>query len=183
MVHIHVKSLVKHREQRSCSVPLTMQPAGRAERAGSFTQTLSHGSVSLSSCSRSHYSNGWKYAASMIEYSCTARKNNVLENSNSRRLSCRQCRQHSHITNSEIQNKITCPKKSRKLNTRQTSGFRYGHVTLQSLAAGYRRFGTTYRSHYFNTCTVHLSLLCTMTNKCTIISQIITLPHVSTWTG
>jgi hypothetical protein len=30
MVHIHVKSLVKRRIQRSCSVPLTMQPAGRA---------------------------------------------------------------------------------------------------------------------------------------------------------
>jgi len=32
----------------------------------------------------------------------------------------------------------------------------------------------------FNTCTVHLLLFCTMTNKCTIISQIITLLHVST---
>jgi hypothetical protein len=32
---------------------------------------------------------------------------------------------------------------------------------------------------YFNKCTVHLLLLCTMTNKCTIISQIITLLHVS----
>ena len=30
------------------------------------------------------------------------------------------------------------------------------------------------RAHYFNPCTVHLSLFCTMTNKCTIISQIIT---------
>jgi len=34
--------------------------------------------------------------------------------------------------------------------------------------------------YYFNTCTVHLLLFCTMTNKCTIISQIITLLHVST---
>ena len=33
---------------------------------------------------------------------------------------------------------------------------------------------------YFNTCTVHLLLFCTVTNKCTIISQIITLLHVST---
>jgi hypothetical protein len=33
---------------------------------------------------------------------------------------------------------------------------------------------------YFNTCTVHLLLFCTMTNKCTIISQIITLLHVLT---
>jgi len=33
---------------------------------------------------------------------------------------------------------------------------------------------------YFNTCTVHLLLFCTRTNKCTIISQIITLLHVST---
>ena len=33
---------------------------------------------------------------------------------------------------------------------------------------------------YFNTCTVHILLLCTMTNKHTIISQIITLLHVST---
>ena len=33
---------------------------------------------------------------------------------------------------------------------------------------------------YCNTCTVHLLLFCTMTNKCTIISQIITLLHVST---
>jgi hypothetical protein len=33
---------------------------------------------------------------------------------------------------------------------------------------------------YFNTCTVHLLLFFTMANKCTIISQIITLLHVST---
>ena len=33
---------------------------------------------------------------------------------------------------------------------------------------------------YFNTCTMHLSLFCIMTNKCTIISQIITLIYVST---
>jgi len=32
----------------------------------------------------------------------------------------------------------------------------------------------------FNTCTLHILLFCTMTNKCTIISQIITLLHVST---
>jgi len=32
----------------------------------------------------------------------------------------------------------------------------------------------------FSTCTVHLLLFCTMTNKCTIISQIITPLHVST---
>ena len=33
---------------------------------------------------------------------------------------------------------------------------------------------------YLNACTVHLSLICTITNQCTIISQIITLLHVST---
>ena len=33
---------------------------------------------------------------------------------------------------------------------------------------------------YFNTCTVHLLVFCTMTNRRTIISQIITLLHVST---
>jgi hypothetical protein len=33
---------------------------------------------------------------------------------------------------------------------------------------------------YFNTCNVHLLLFCTMNNKRTIISQIITLLHVST---
>jgi len=33
---------------------------------------------------------------------------------------------------------------------------------------------------YFNPCTVHLSLFCTLSNKCTIISQIITFLHVST---
>jgi hypothetical protein len=33
---------------------------------------------------------------------------------------------------------------------------------------------------YFNTCTVHLSLICIMTNKCKINSQIITLLHVLT---
>ena len=33
---------------------------------------------------------------------------------------------------------------------------------------------------YFNTCTVHLLLFCTMTNKCTIISQNITRVHVTT---
>ena len=32
----------------------------------------------------------------------------------------------------------------------------------------------------FNTCIGHLLLFCTMTNKCTIVSQIITLLHVST---
>jgi hypothetical protein len=40
-------------------------------------------------------------------------------------------------------------------------------------------FCTNY-GYCFNTCTVHLSLLCAMTNKCTIISQIITLLHVPT---
>jgi len=35
-------------------------------------------------------------------------------------------------------------------------------------------------NNYFNTSPVHLLLFCTMTNKCTIISQIITLLHVST---
>jgi hypothetical protein len=34
--------------------------------------------------------------------------------------------------------------------------------------------------YYFNTCTMRLLLFCTMTNKYTIISQIITLLHVST---
>jgi len=34
--------------------------------------------------------------------------------------------------------------------------------------------------HYFNPCTVHLLLFCTMNNKYTIISQIITLLGVST---
>jgi len=33
---------------------------------------------------------------------------------------------------------------------------------------------------HFSTCTMHLLLFCTMTNKCTVISQIITLLHVST---
>jgi len=32
---------------------------------------------------------------------------------------------------------------------------------------------------YFNTCTVHLLSFCAKTNKCTIISQIITLLRVS----
>ena len=35
-------------------------------------------------------------------------------------------------------------------------------------------------SFVINTCTVHLLLFCTMTNKWTIVSQIITLLHVST---
>jgi len=34
--------------------------------------------------------------------------------------------------------------------------------------------------YYFNICTMHLILFCTMTNKCTIISQIITFLHVLT---
>jgi hypothetical protein len=34
--------------------------------------------------------------------------------------------------------------------------------------------------NYFNTCTVHILLFCTVTNKCIIISQIITFLHVST---
>jgi len=33
---------------------------------------------------------------------------------------------------------------------------------------------------YFNTCTVYLLLFFTVTDKCTIISQIVTLLHVST---
>jgi len=37
-----------------------------------------------------------------------------------------------------------------------------------------------YETAYFNTCTVHLLLFCAMTNKCTIISQLIPLLHVST---
>jgi len=36
------------------------------------------------------------------------------------------------------------------------------------------------RFDYFNTCTAQILLFFTMTNKCTIISQIITLLHVST---
>ena len=34
--------------------------------------------------------------------------------------------------------------------------------------------------YYFNICTVYILLFGTMTNKCTVISQIITLLHVST---
>jgi len=37
-----------------------------------------------------------------------------------------------------------------------------------------------YASYYFTTCAVNLLLFCTMTNKCTTISQMITLLHVST---
>jgi len=37
-----------------------------------------------------------------------------------------------------------------------------------------------YYFFYFNTSTAHLLLFCIMTNKCTIISQIVTLLHVST---
>jgi hypothetical protein len=40
-------------------------------------------------------------------------------------------------------------------------------------------YTVTWRIRYFNTCTVHLLLFCTKT-KCTIISQIVTLLHVST---
>ena len=43
-----------------------------------------------------------------------------------------------------------------------------------------RRKCKTINMFYLNTCTMHLLLFCTMTNKCTIISQIITLLHVST---
>ena len=43
-----------------------------------------------------------------------------------------------------------------------------------------RRIPEDINFHYFNIRTVHLVLFCTMTNKCTIISQIITLLHVST---
>ena len=38
----------------------------------------------------------------------------------------------------------------------------------------------TMHTDYFNTSTVHLLLFCTMNNKCTVISQIITLLHAST---
>ena len=43
--------------------------------------------------------------------------------------------------------------------------------------------GRCYKIHYFVIsirCTMHLLLFCTMTNKCTIISQIIALLHIST---
>jgi len=40
--------------------------------------------------------------------------------------------------------------------------------------------GDTIKMFYFNTFTGHLLLFCTMANKCTIISQIITLLYVST---
>jgi len=39
---------------------------------------------------------------------------------------------------------------------------------------------TVFRYLILIRCTVHLLLFCTMTNKCTIMSQIITLLHVST---
>jgi hypothetical protein len=38
----------------------------------------------------------------------------------------------------------------------------------------------TMHTDYFNTCIVYLLLFCTVTNKCTIISQMIKLLHVST---
>jgi hypothetical protein len=47
--------------------------------------------------------------------------------------------------------------------------FRHSRVILRELVI-----------NAFNTRTVHLLLFCAMTNKCTIISQIITLLHVST---
>ena len=47
--------------------------------------------------------------------------------------------------------------------------FRHSRVILRELVI-----------NAFNTCSVHLLLFCSMTNKCTIISQIITLLHVST---
>jgi len=37
-----------------------------------------------------------------------------------------------------------------------------------------------YVDDYFNTCTMHLLLICTMTNTCAIISQIFTFLHVLT---
>ena len=44
----------------------------------------------------------------------------------------------------------------------------------------WRRVPEDINFHYFNIYTLHLLLSCTVTNKCTIISQIITLLHVST---
>ena len=44
----------------------------------------------------------------------------------------------------------------------------------------YQNLNWTHSSFILIPCTVHLLLFCTMTNKCTIISQIITLLHVST---
>jgi hypothetical protein len=49
-------------------------------------------------------------------------------------------------------------------------------ISCTNLFLGYNKF----LHHYFNTCTMHLLLFCTVTNKCTIISQIITLLHVLT---
>jgi len=54
---------------------------------------------------------------------------------------------------------------------------------LNTFAAGdfVSLFNFTSKLNYLNAFTVHHLLFCTMTNKCTIISQIITLPlHVST---
>jgi len=50
-------------------------------------------------------------------------------------------------------------------------------VKTQSFSAERANIRVTF---YFNSCTVRLLLLCIVTNKCTIISQIITLLHVST---
>jgi len=44
----------------------------------------------------------------------------------------------------------------------------------------FRHYRVILRVFVISTCTVRLLLFCTMTNKCTIISQIITLLHVST---
>jgi len=43
-----------------------------------------------------------------------------------------------------------------------------------------KKFLKYYSHFYFNTCTLHLFLFCTVTNKHTIIAQIITLLHLST---
>jgi hypothetical protein len=57
----------------------------------------------------------------------------------------------------------------------------WGSKTLRIRGdASDRHIFQRFLTYYFNKRTVHLLLFCTMTNKCTIISQIITLLHVLT---
>jgi hypothetical protein len=54
------------------------------------------------------------------------------------------------------------------------------HLSCQTIIVKLVGIYLKYAAYYFNICNVHLVLFCSMTNKCTINWQIITLLHVST---
>jgi len=83
------------------------------------------------------------------------------------------CTSRTHNSHSTLRLILT-PQDS-KLNK-----FQYTSTLEKNIASRTKFKGKIQYLKNVNTCSVHLLLFCTMTKKCTVISQIVTLLHVST---